>query len=120
VIDQDKECILRYVGSTEHWFIGTRNAYDPSTTFDDFVFLFQRLEFEAQLFSKYILEVSLTTENADVLGRRLFVLVSGSREDGYYPVPRIAVLFLSFVLLFVFTLCLARRGIAQKRTIASS
>jgi hypothetical protein len=76
------------------------------------------LELDANLRSEYTLEISLTTENADVLGKQLFVLVSGNRDDGYYPVQSIVLLLLSFVLLCVFTLCLALPGAAQKRTIA--
>jgi hypothetical protein len=116
VIDEeDEEVILRYAGSTEDWFIGTRPAYDPSTTFDDMVFLFQSLEFDAQVLSEYTLEISLTTENTDILGKQLFILVSGGRTVGYYPIQKNVLILVSFVGLCLLTLLLTLRRLVKGR-----
>lgn len=108
--DHNGSHLVQHAGSTEDWNLGTRHAFDETTTFDNFVFLFTHpLEFDAQLFGRYLLEVALTTDNADIAGRQVFVFVSGRREDGYYPIENFFFLAISLVALFIVTLFVSHR-----------
>ena len=122
VLDRRGNELVRHAGAGDKWYVGTRHSFDQTWTFDQTIHVFEAIEFEGRPLGKYRLKFSVKTENPVIAGRKMHLLVSGKREDGYYPLFVMIYMGLSFLVLLVLTVgwliwnVAARRDRQRRRT----